>query len=354
MPTSARSSWKGAISFGLVTVPVRLYPAVREHSVPLHQVHVKDGSRVRMKRFCEAEDKEIPYEEIGRGYESPGGPTVVLTGEDLATLPVGSKKVIDVLAFIDAGDIDPLMFSKAYYVGTDQAGAKPYVLLREALTESNLVAVTKVTLSTRESLAVLRVHDDVLVLQTMLWPDELTPATDVTPDLKATVRPQELAMAHSLMDTLSEGFDLGQLRDEYQDALQGVVDARLEGAEVPHEGPPRVVGDNVIDLMAALKRSVRAAESARGGNGARARGSDDAEPESDSEAESASAPKAAAAAATRKRAPVKKATTPSARKTAPAAGKKTAPAKSAAKTAAKSPAKKTAATATQPPRRRAS
>lgn len=268
MPTSIRSSWNGAISFGLVTVPVRLYPATREHNVPLHQVHVKDGARVRMKRFCEAEDLEVPYEEIGRGYEAPGVPTVVLSSEDLASLPLPSKKLIDVLAFLDAGEIDPLMFSKAYYVGTDQAGAKPYALLRDALKQSNLVAVTKVTLSTRESLAVLRAHDDVLVLQTMLWPDELRPATDIAPVANVTVRPQELAMARSLMDTLSEGFDLGEMHDEYQVALKEVVEARLEGVEIPQEGPERG-GDNVIDLMAALQRSVKAAESARtGGTGA--------------------------------------------------------------------------------------
>jgi len=253
------------------------------------------------------------------------------------------------------------MFSKAYYVGTDQAGAKPYVLLREALTESNLVAVTKVTLSTRESLAVLRVHDDVLVLQTMLWPDELRPATDVTPDLKVTVRPQELAMAHSLMDTLSEGFDLTQLRDEYQDALQGVVEARLEGGEAPREGPPRVVGDNVIDLMAALKRSVRAAESARTGQATKA-GADEeqeaAEAE-ESEAGSATAP-TPGSASTGKRSSAKKTASSPAKKTGSAAakksaaGRKAAPAKSTRKSAAKSPAKKTAAKTSETPRRRAS
>jgi DNA end-binding protein Ku len=263
MPTSIRSSWKGAISFGLVTVPVQLYPATREHNLPLHQVHVKDGGRVRMKRFCEVEDREVPYEEIGRGYESPGAPTVVLSSEDLAALPLPSKKVIDVLAFLDAGEIDPLTFSKAYYVGTDQAGAKPYALLHDALADANLVAVTKVTLSTRESLAVLRAHGDVLVLQTMLWPDELRPATDIAPDAKVEVRPQELAMARSLMDTLSEGFDLAGMQDEYQAALKEVVEARLEGAEITAQGPPRESGDNVIDLMAALQRSVAAAETAR-------------------------------------------------------------------------------------------
>lgn len=351
MPSSARSSWKGAISFGLVTVPVRLYPATQEHSVPLHQVHVKDGSRVRMKRFCEAEDREIPYAEIARGYESPTGPTVMITNEDLAELPIGSKKVIDVLAFLDAGEIDPLMFSKAYYVGTDQAGAKPYVLLREALSESNLVAVTKVTLSTRESLAVLRVHDDVLVLQTMLWPDELRPATDMTPDQKVTVRPQELAMAHSLMETLSEGFDLAELRDEYQDALQQVVEARLEGTEAPQEGEPRVLGDNVIDLMAALKRSVRAAQSTRSEQEADTGPRESAQAASDAPAEKApsAAAKKAPAAATKK--------TTGAKKTAPTKTPAKRPAKSATKSgtaAAKSPAKKTAPKTSATPRRKAS
>lgn len=264
-----QTTWKGTISFGLVSIPVHLYSATQEHDVPLHQVHEKDGGRVRMKRYCEREEKEIPYAEIAKGYESPDGRTVTLSDEDLADLPLPSKKIIDVLAFVDEGEIDPLMFSKAYYVGVaDKAAAKPYALLRDALTESGQIAVTKIALRTRESPAVLRVHDNTLVLQTCIWPDEVRPAAGIAPEGDVTVRPQELRMARSLMDTLSEDFDLSQLHDDYQQALQQVITARLEGVELPHEEEPGEAPDNVIDLMEALRSSLRQAKGGRDGGGA--------------------------------------------------------------------------------------
>ncbi|MBV6698134.1 Ku protein [Kitasatospora aureofaciens] len=260
-----QTTWKGTISFGLVSIPVHLYSATQEHDVPLHQVHAKDGGRVRMKRYCEQEEKEVPYAEIAKGYESPDGRTVTLTDEDLADLPLPSKKIIDVLAFVDAGEIDPLMFSKAYYVGVaDTAAAKPYALLRDALTGSGRIAVTKIALRTRESPAVLRVHEGTLVLQTCIWPDEVRPAAGIAPEENVTVRPQELKMARSLMDTLSEDFDLSQLHDDYQQALQQVITARLEGVELPHEEEPGEAPDNVIDLMEALRSSLKQAKSGRG------------------------------------------------------------------------------------------
>ncbi|UGY94891.1 Ku protein [Streptomyces gobiensis] len=260
-----RSTWKGSISFGLVNIPVQLYTATQEHDIPLHQVHEKDGSRVRMRRFCEAEDKEIPYEEITKGYEAPDGTTVKLTDEDLAELPVPSKKVIDVLAFVDADTIDPLMFSKPYYVGVaDRSASKPYALLREALSESGQIAVTKIAMRTRESLAVLRVVGDTLVLQTCLWPDEVRPISDIAPEEDVAVRPQELKMARSLMETLSEDFDLTELHDEYQEALRQVLEARLQGVEPPHAEEVPAAGGKVIDLMAALEKSVEDAKTSRG------------------------------------------------------------------------------------------
>ena len=260
-----RTSWKGAISFGLVTVPVALAPAVEEHNISLHQVHVADGGRVRMKRWCELEDREVPYREIGKGYEADDEHTVVLTDEDLADLPVPTKKTIDVLAFVDEAQIDPVYFAKPYYIAPDKAGAKPYALLRDAMRESGQVAVTKITLSTRESPAVLRVHDDVLMLHVMVWPDEVRSASVIAPQA-ADVRPQELAMARSLIDTLSADFpDLaGQLHDDYQDALRDLVEAKLDGAPAPHQVPGRPAGENVVDLMAVLERSVKAAKT-RGG-----------------------------------------------------------------------------------------
>ncbi|WP_329318788.1 non-homologous end joining protein Ku [Streptomyces sp. NBC_01262] len=159
-----RSMWKGAIGFGLVSIPVKLYSATEEHGVSLHQVHAADGGRIRMRRSCEKCGKEVAYAEIAKGYDDGVGRTAVLTDADLAELPLPSKKLIDVLAFVDAGDIDPLALSRAYYVGAEAAAAKPYVLLREALVKTGKAAVTKIALRTRESLALLRVHEDVLVL----------------------------------------------------------------------------------------------------------------------------------------------------------------------------------------------
>ncbi|MGP3637884.1 non-homologous end joining protein Ku [Streptomyces sp. 24-1644] len=307
-----RATWKGAISFGLVTIPVQLFTATEEHDIPLRQVHEKDGSRVRMRRVCEAEDAEISYQEITKGYEAPDGSMIMLSDEDLAELPLPSKKLIDVLAFVDAGTIDPLMFSRAYYVGTsDRAAEKPYALLKEALTESGQIAVTKIAIRSRESLAVLRVHEDTLVLQTCLWPDEVRPAAGVAPEGDVTIRPQELQMARSLMDMLSQDFDLSTLHDEYQEALQQVIEARLQGVEPPHEAEAAPTGGKVIDLMAALENSVRAAKESRGEQAGE-----------DTEAEVRSLPARKAA----KKAPAKKAASKktAARKTTGSAAKKAA------------------------------
>lgn len=332
-----RATWKGAISFGLVTIPVQLFTATEEHDIPLRQVHEKDGSRVRQRRVCEAEDVEIPYQEITKGYEAPDGSMIMLSDEDLADLPLPSKKLIDVLAFVDAGTIDPLMFSKAYYVGTsDRAADKPYALLKQALTESGQIAVTKIAIRSRESLAVLRVHEDTLVLQTCLWPDEVRPAAGVAPEGEVAIRPQELQMARSLMDMLSQDFDLSTLHDEYQEALQQVIEARLQGVELPHEEEAAPTGGKVIDLMAALEKSVRAAKESRGESGA-------AE-EAEAEVRTLPVRKTAKKPPAKKAAPTRKATGSAAKKAAvspkEAGGKKTT---AATKSTAKATAKKTAA-----------
>lgn len=331
-----RATWKGAISFGLVTIPVQLFTATEEHDLPLRQVHTEDGARVRLRRFCELEEKEISFREIAKGYEAPDGSMITLTDEDLADLPLPSKKVIDVLAFVDAGSIDPLMFSKAYYVGSsDRAGAKPYALLRDALVESDQIAVTKIALRSREALAVLRVHDNTLVLQTCLWPDEVRPAAGVAPEEEVSIRPQELQMARSLMDTLSQDFDLSSLHDEYQEALQQVIEAKLQGVEPPHEAEAAPTGGKVIDLMAALENSVRAAKESRGEDQSQ-----------DAEVRPLQGRKTAKKTAEKKAAPARKATGTAAKKasTSPKAtsGKKST--QSTKKTVAKkTPTKKTAA-----------
>ncbi|SDT81416.1 DNA end-binding protein Ku [Streptomyces sp. TLI_053] len=330
-----QTTWKGTISFGLVSIPVHLYSATKEHDVPLHQVHAKDGGRVRMKRYCEQEEKEVPYAEIAKGYESPDGRTVTLTDEDLADLPLPSKKIIDVLAFVDEGEIDPLMFSKAYYVGVaDKAASKPYALLRDALVDSGQIAVTKIALRSRESPAVLRVHDGTLVLQTCIWPDEVRPAAGIAPEEDITVRPQELRMARSLMETLSEDFDLEQLHDDYQQALQQVIEARLQGVEMPHEEEAGEAPDNVIDLMEALRSSLRKAKDAHPGRPAA-----EPEPESESEPEPESEP-AEEQSPPRRRAASKRTTAP---KAAAATSKKPTTARKST-TAKKSAAAPTSAT----------
>ncbi|MFF4224547.1 Ku protein [Streptomyces abikoensis] len=254
-----RTMWKGAIGFGLVSVPVRLYAAVQEHGLRLHQVHDEDGGRIHLKRVCDACGKEIDYEHVAKGFEDDEGNTAVVTKNELAGLPLPSKKLIDVLAFVDADRIDALRLSGAYYLAPESAAAdKPYVLLRETLKQTERVAVTKIALRTRESLALLRVHEDLLVLHTMYWPDEIRDSKGLAPSSSVTVRPQELKMATSLMDTLSEDFDLDTLEDEYEIALGELISAHLDHRPTPRK-KTTAAPDNVIDLMAALQASIDSA-----------------------------------------------------------------------------------------------
>ncbi|MFI1801387.1 Ku protein [Streptomyces sp. NPDC020379] len=249
--------WKGAIGFGLVSVPVRLYAAVQEHGVKLHQVHDADGGRIHLKRVCDACGEQVDYEHIAKGFEDDEGHTAVVTQDELAGLPLPSKKLIDVLAFVDAGRIDPLQLTSSYYLAPESAAAnKPYVLLRETLKQTDRVAVTKIALRTRESLALLRVHGELLTLHTMYWPDEIRDSAGLAPPGSVTVRPQELKMATSLMDTLSEDFDLDALEDEYEVALGELISAHLSDRPAPSRKDTTPAPDNVIDLMAALQASI--------------------------------------------------------------------------------------------------
>jgi len=318
-----RSIWKGAVSFGLVTIPIKLYSATEEHDVPLHQVHVKDGSRIRYRRICEAEGEEVAYSEIARGYELPDGDTVVLTSEDLSQLPIASSRTIEVLRFVPADQIDPVYFNKSYYLQADGPGKKPYVLLRQALTEAGTYALVKVALRQRESLAVLRSVDDVLVLQTMLWPDEIRDAGSIAPEEDIELRPQELTMAASYIETLTGDFEPEEYTDEYASALRDLVEAKVAGREVTEAPEPAARGGEVIDLMAALEASVAEAKKARGSAPAK------------KSAPAKSVAKAPAAKATAKKAPAKKAapakkTATASKTTQKTAAKKAAPRKKAA------------------------
>jgi len=321
-----RSIWKGAVSFGLVTIPIKLYSATEEHDVPLHQVHVKDGSRIRYRRICEAEGEEVAYSEIARGYQLPDGDTVVLTSDDMSQLPIASSRTIEVLRFVPADQIDPVYFSKSYYLQADGPGKKPYVLLRQALNDAGTYALVKVALRQRESLAVLRSADDVLVLQTMLWPDEIRDAAGIAPDEDVEIRPQELTMAASYIETLTGDFEPDEFTDDYASALRDLVEAKVAGREVTQPPDTAARGADVIDLMAALEASVAEAKKARGGSEAPAKKAPAAKA-----APKPAAKKAPAKTAAKKAAPAKKTAEKSAEKTtAKKAAKKAAPRKKAA------------------------
>jgi DNA end-binding protein Ku len=263
-----RSIWKGAISFGLVTIPVKLYSATEERDVSFHQVHREDGGRIRYKRVCQTDGDEVPYSDIAKGYELPSGEVVVLTDEDFADLPLTTSRTIDVLEFVPLEQVDPIYFAKSYYLEPEATGAKPYVLLREALESSGRVALVKVALRQRESLATLRVRDGVFVLEMMLWPDEVREAEFGFLDDDIDVRPQELQMAQSLIDTLSGDFQPEQYSDNYREALQALIEAKVEGREVVQPEQPAGDTGKVVDLMAALRASVEAARQGRTGGAA--------------------------------------------------------------------------------------
>jgi DNA end-binding protein Ku len=331
-----RAIWKGAVSFGLVSIGVKLYSATEEKDIRFHQVHRTDGGRIKYKRVCSVDGEEVTYDDIAKGYDLGGGEMVVLTDEDFADLPLTTSHAIEVLEFVPADQVDPILYAKAYYLEPEGTATKPYALLREALGDVDRVAIVKVALRQREQLATLRVKDNVLVLNTMLWPDEVrTPDFDFL-DEDISIRPQEKAMAESLIDSMAGDFQPDQYTDNYREALQEVIDAKVEGREVV--APPEEEGaaPAAVDLMAALRASVERARAARGEAGS-------AEPTPITSARSAkkAAEKKAAPA---KKAPAKKATP--AKKTTKSAepAKKTAakqPAKSTA-TAKKTPAKKTA------------
>lgn len=264
-----RSIWNGVISFGLVTIPVKLYSATEEKDVSFHQVHVKDGGRVRMRRVCSIDGEEVPYSDIAKGYELPSGEVVMLTDEDLADLPLSTSRTIDVLQFVPLEEVDPIYFSRSYYLEPEEPATKAYVLLREALERSGRVALVKIALRRRESLATLRVRDGVLVLEMMLWPDEVRKPEFEFLGEETEPRKQELEMANSLIEALAGDFDPAQYTDAYRDALQALIDAKIEGRELV--APPEAAETGVVvDLMEALKKSVDSAkrERAQSGNGA--------------------------------------------------------------------------------------
>jgi DNA end-binding protein Ku len=259
--------WKGSVSFGLVSIPVRLYSATDERNIAFRQVHEKDGGRIRYHRYCEEENKEVPYSEISKGYELPDGRLVILSSEDFEQLPLPTAKQIEVLEFVPIEQVDPIMYSKAYYLSADGPGTKPYVLLRDALESSGQCAVVKVAIRTREALALLRVSDGVLVMQTMLWPDEVRDSGFAKPDDSVAVNSKEVEMAESYIRTLETEFDPDRYRSDYREALEELIEAKTAGLAPPSEDEDETTSKpgDVIDLVAALRASVDAAKKRRAG-----------------------------------------------------------------------------------------
>ncbi len=256
-----RSMWKGAISFGLVMIPIKLYAATEQKDITFRQVHRTDGGRIRFRRVCSIDGEEVPYEDVAKGYELPTGEMVVLTDEDLAELPLPTTRNIEVLHFVPAEQLDPILFNRSYFVEPESSGARAYVLLRDALERSGKVALALVALRQRESLATLRTRDGLLVLETLLWPDEVRiPAFPFLED-DIEVRSQELKMASSLIDSMTVDFDPAAYHDSYREALQELVNAKVEGRElVQPEGPAAAA--ETTSLADALKASLAAAREA--------------------------------------------------------------------------------------------
>jgi DNA end-binding protein Ku len=257
-----RSMWKGAVSFGLVMIPVKLYAATETKDIAFRQVHREDGGRIRFRRFCSIEDVEVPYEDVAKGYELPDGEVVILTEDDMAELPLPTTRSIEVVQFTPAEQVDSILFNRSYFVEPEAVGARAYCLLRDALEESGKVAIAQVALRQRESLAILRVRDGILVLETLLWPDEVRVPAFPFLDDDIEVRSQELRMASSLIESMTVDFDPDEYHDNYREALQELVNAKVEGRDVLQPEAAEAPAGETSTLADALRASLAAA---RGG-----------------------------------------------------------------------------------------
>jgi len=311
-----RAIWKGALTFGLVNVPVKVYSATEDHDVPLHQVHNKDGGRIRYQRICEIDGEVVPYADIDKAYDD-GERTVVLTKEDLDSLPAEKSREIDVVEFVPTEQVDLLTLDRAYYLEPDSASPKAYVLLRKTLEQTDRTAIVRFSLRQKTRLAALRVRGDVLVLQTLLWADEVREAAFPALDEPVRISAKELEMSASLVDSFAADFDPSEFSDEYQDELRILIDAKLEKGdaldttETFGDQEEESAGGEVIDLMEALRASVERSRAARSGGAKDSASKPAAKSSAGSSAKStatkSTAKKAPAKSATAKKAPAKKA-----------------------------------------------
>ena len=255
-----RAIWSGVISFGMVTIPVKLFGATREKDISFNLLHATCGARLQQRRWCPVDEVEVPWSEVVRGYEYAKGKYVTLTDEDFARLPLPSKQTIELTAFVEAEEIDPVFHDRSYYLAPETRGEKPYALLLRALEEKGLTAVATITLRKKEQLCAVRAREGTLLLDTLYYPDEVTVAREPLDASRAKVSGKELEMAHALIDLLRKPFAPEEYRDTYREALAELIEAKLEGKEVvtaPSAEP------KVIDLADALARSVRAARKDR-------------------------------------------------------------------------------------------
>lgn len=307
-----RSIWKGSVSFGLVNVPVKVYSATEDHDIKFHQVHAKDNGRIRYKRTCEVCGEVVEYRDIARAYDSDDGQTVIITDEDIATLPEERSREIEVVEFVPADQLDPMMYDKSYFLEPDSKSTKSYVLLAKTLAETDRVAIVHFALRNKTRLAALRVKDfskrDVMVIHTLLWPDEIRDPDFPSLDKDVDIKPAELKMAGQVVESMTDDFKPDQFRDDYQEQLHELVQAKLEGGEAftVEEQPTDLdeSTEDVSDLLAKLEASVKARGSGSGSSNKAA--ASKKEPEK-APAKKAPAKKAAAKKAPAKKAPAKKA-----------------------------------------------
>jgi DNA end-binding protein Ku len=306
-----RAIWKGAITFGLVNVPIKLYSATEDHDVSLHQVHDADGGRIRYERRCEVCGKVVEYAHIDKAY-AEGKTTVVLTDEDLKSLPEERSHEIEVVEFVPSEQIDEIMFDRSYFLEPDKAAAKPYALLRRALEETDRTAIAQFSLRQKTRLGALRSRGKVLMLQSLLWDDEVREAD--FPSLKEDMRvaPQELKMAMSLVDNMATDFSPEKFSDEYQDQLRQLIAAKLEkgdaldtAATFAEQEEDQADRGEVVDLLEALRRSVEQNRATR--EGSEAKPAAKKAPAKKTPAKKTSAAKTAAKKTPAKKTPAKKA-----------------------------------------------
>jgi len=252
----ARAIWSGSISFGMVSIPVKLYGATESKDISFHLVHATCGTRLKQVRWCPTDEVEVPWSETVRGYEYAKGEYVTLTDEDFEKLPLPSRHTIDLTAFVKATEIDPVYYERSYYLTPDERAEKAYALLLQALDKKGLTALATITIRKKEQLCALRPRDGVVMLETLYYPDEVRQEHGVDLD-RARVTERELEMAFTLIELLRKPFEPEEYHDHYREALAGLIDAKLEGREVVKS--PAARETKVIDLADALKKSVEAA-----------------------------------------------------------------------------------------------